>query len=275
MSAICLSATGVYGQLEPSSDQATRALVRQSIQNYENDWRAARMKWAYTQTDITQSDGAKEISVSEVAPLNGTPYERLIGKDGHPLTAVEQRKEDRKYERVRHQREKETAAEREARIRKYESEREFIREIPEAYNFKLLGEETVEGRPAWVIGMTPRPDYTPTTMRAGMLRYIQGKLWIDKEDVQWAKADAHVVDRISFGWILARIEPGTQFHVEQTRVENGIWMPRRITIAGAAHVMMLYTKPIDEELTYSGYRKEGSVSAEKLTGGASEPGAPN
>jgi len=73
-----------------------------------------------------------------------------------------------------------------------------------------------------------------------------------------------VIDSIGIGWILARIEPGTRFTVEQTRVENGLWMPRHITIAGAAHVMMLFPKPIKEELTYTGYRKDGSVSAGKL-----------
>jgi hypothetical protein len=40
-------------------------------------------------------------------------------------------------------------------------------------------------------------------------------------------------------------------------------MPRRITIAGGAHVMMVYNKHLNEELTYSGYRRDGSISAEK------------
>ena len=252
-----LTATVSYGQVD------AKEIVRQSIQNYQRDWREARTSWAYTQTDVTQTESAKQIEVSEVAPLAGTPYERLIRKDGHPLTPAEQRKEDRKYEHMSQQREKETAAEREARIRKYESERAFVKEIPDAYNFKTLGEEMVEGRSAWVITMMPRAEFTPSTPHAGMLRYIEGKLWIDKEDLQWAKAEAHVIDRISIGWIVARIEPGTRFGVEQTRVENGLWMPRRITIAGAAHVMMVYNKHLNEELTYSGYRRDGSVSADK------------
>ena len=246
-----------YGQVDP------REIVSQSIRNYERDWRAARTNWAYTQTDVTQSDGAQEVDVSEVIPLAGTPYERLVLKDGRPLTPAERRKEDRKYERVLAQREKETPSEREARIRKYENERAFVKDIPDAYNFKLLGEEVVDGRQVWVMEMTPRAGFTPSAPHGSMLGHIEGKLWIDKEDVQWAKAEAHVIDTIGIGWILARIVPGTRFTVEQTRVENGLWMPRHITIAGAAHVMMLFSKPIKEELTYTGYRKGGSVSAEK------------
>jgi hypothetical protein len=65
-----------------------------------------------------------------------------------------------------------------------------------------------------------------------MLEHIEGKLWIDKEGAQWAKAEARVVDTIGIGWILARIGAGTRFGVQQARVANGLWMPRRLTIAG-------------------------------------------
>jgi hypothetical protein len=237
--------------------------VRQSVQNYLRDWRAARNAWTYTQKDITEADGKREVEVAEIIPLDGTPYERLISKDGHPLSPEEQRKEQRKYERVLHQREKESPAERNERIRKYEHEREFVTDIPDAYDFKPAGEQVVEGRPAWVITMTPKPGFAPTKVHGALLEHIEGKLWIDKEDCQWAKAEAHVFDTFGIGWILARVERGTNFTVEQNRVANGLWMPRRITINGAAHVMLVHTKSINEELLYSGYRKEGSVSAEK------------
>jgi hypothetical protein len=253
----CISLTAAYAQVNP------KEIVRQSIQNYERDWRAARDKFTYTQKDVTESDGTREVEVSEVIPLNGTPYERLIGKGGNPLTPDEQRKEQHKYERALRQREKETPEEREARIRKYVNGRAFVKDIPEAYDFKLVGEEAVDGRPAWVITMTPRARFVPTTPHGALLEHIEGKLWIDKEEIQWAKAEAHVFDTISIGWIVARVQPGTRFTVEQTRVENGLWMPRHITICGDAHVMLVHTKKINEELTYSGYRKAGSVSAEK------------
>jgi hypothetical protein len=247
----------VYGQMNPAE------IVRQSIRNYDRAWRAAQKDWAYTQTDVTESDGKREVEVSEIAPLDGTPYERVLMKDGQPLTPAEQRKEDHKYQRTLRQRGKESPAEREARIRKYENERAFVIDVPDAYHFKLVGEEMVEGRPTWVIEMTPRQGFIPRTPHGAMLSHIEGKLWIDKADVQWAKAEAHVIDTIGIGWILARIEAGTRFSVEQTRVENGLWMPRRITINGAAHVLMVHTKSLNEELLYSGYRKEGSVSADR------------
>src|ERR1700749_714199 len=139
LSLVCVST--VWGQLEP------KEIVRKAIVNYGRDWREQR-KWAWTETDITASDDTKEVEVGEVAPLYGTPYERLIRKNGHPLPAEEQRREDRKYQRALKERENETPAERAARIRKYDESREFIADVPEAFNFKLTGEETIDGRPA-------------------------------------------------------------------------------------------------------------------------------
>ncbi|MDP9052834.1 MAG: hypothetical protein M3N93_00805 [Acidobacteriota bacterium] len=249
--------TAAYGQVSP------KEIVRQSIENYQRDWRASRDAWTYTQKDVTEADGTKVVEVSEIIPLEGTPYERLVSKNGHSLSPGDQRKEDKKYEHALRTREKESPQERAERIRKYEGQRSFVKDIPEAYDFRLVGEEAVESRPAWVITMTPRAGFVPSTPHGALLAHIEGKLWIDKEDLQWARAEAHVSDTISIGWILARVQPGTKFTVEQTRVEDNLWMPRRITICGAAHVMLVHNKVINEELVYSGYRKAGSVSADK------------
>jgi hypothetical protein len=247
---------GGVAQIDPHE------IVRQSIRNYERDWRAA-MSWGYTQTEVTTAEGTKEIEVSEIVPLEGTPYERVVMKDGRPLSPEEKRKEEHKFERAGRQRENESPAEREARIRKYETERAFVKEVPDAYNFKLVGEETIEGRPVWVIEMTPRPGFTPVSPHAAMLQHIEGKLWIDKEDVRWAKAEAHVIDTISIGWILARIGPGAHFTVEQTRVAPGLWMPKHITIQGVARVMMVHSKNLNQDLRFSGYHEVADAAAEK------------
>ncbi len=246
-----LLAPAAFGQIDPT------AIVRQSIQNYERDWREA-MTWEYQQTDVMRQGATKEINVAEVAPLGGTPYERLVMKDGQKLSPEQQKKEDRKYEKAQRQRDGETPQERLERIQKYEAERAFIKDIPNAYIYDLEGETSVNGRPAWIITLVPKPDFVPATPHAAMLSHIRGTLWIDKEDLQWAKAEADVIDTIEFGWIMARIGPGAHFSVEQTRVADGLWMPQKITIRGSARVLLVHTKVIDEELQFARYRKAGS-----------------
>jgi hypothetical protein len=220
------------------------------------------MNWGWTQTDVSMSDDKNETTVSEMAPLNGTPWERLITKDGHPLTADDARREKRKFEKAQEQRANESPSEHAARIRKYEDERAFIRDIPNAYDFNLLGKETVDGRPAWKIGITPRPGFVATTPHASMLKHFTGTLWIDVADLQWVKAEAQAIDTVSIGWFVARVSPGAHFTFEQTRVADGLWMPKRLTVQGLVRVMMVYGKTVNEDITYSGYHCDKQLEAE-------------
>lgn len=243
-----------WGQTDP------QAIVRQSISNTAQDWRASA-NWAWTQTDVATTPEKTVVTVSEIVPIAGTPYERVISKDGKKLSLEEQSRELRKYEKTVKQREAESPREREARMRKYNNERAFMAEIPDAYNFSLLGEDTIEGRAAWVLSMKPRPGFVPATPHGGMLEHIEGKLWIDKQDVQWIKAEGHAVDTVSIGWIVARLERGAQFNYEQQRVANGIWLAKRLTVEGLVRVMMVYGKSINEEVTCSGYHLEKQLQA--------------
>jgi hypothetical protein len=247
-------------------------LMRVSIENYDRAWREG-MRWRYTQHDVTSTEGGQDVEVSEVIPLEGTPYERVVSKNGQPLSPDEQRREDQKYEKARRQRLEESPRERQARIEKYEKERGFLKDIPNAYTFRLMGEESVDGRPAWVVTLTPRADFVPTTPHGDLLKHIQGKLWIDKQDLQWARAEAHVIDTISIGLILARIGPGAQISLDMDRISQGFWAPHEITINGAAKVLLVHTKNLNEKLTFADYREGtpssgGAVVAAKAPAGA-------
>ncbi len=156
--------------------------MKQSIDNYNHDWREA-MSWAYTQTEVSQADGKQQVDVSEIIPLEGTPYERLISRNGKPLDAAEQRREDHKYEKALKERIGESPRERAERIEKYEKARAFIDEVPNAYDFKLLGSEAVDGRPAWVVQLTPRAGYIPGFAACLHSSAHRGQVWIDKQDV--------------------------------------------------------------------------------------------
>lgn len=240
-----------------------RELVRQSVLNYEKAWRAG-MQWSYTQTDVNCVDGTKEVDVSQVVPLDGTPYQRLIGKNGHSLSPEEQRTEDGKYQKELRRRRSESSATRLARIEKYEKERAFLLEIPGAYDFRVAGEDLVGGRPAWVIHMTPHPGFEPTMTHGGMLKHIEGKLWIDKKEVQWSKAEADVIDNVTVGFILARIGPGAHITLDFSRISDKLWVPKEITIKGEARILLVHNKKLDEELSFSDYHLPAGSAGEQF-----------
>jgi hypothetical protein len=240
-----------------------KELIRESIENYQKAWRAG-MNWSYTQTDVTCVDGKSEVEVSSVIPLDGTHYERLIAKNGHALSPDEQRREDEKYDKELRRRRSESPAERQARIAKYEKERSFLADLPNAYDFKLAGEDLVNGRAAWIVTLAPRPGFEPTAPHAGLLRYIEGKLWIDKKDLMWARAEADVIDSVNIGLIIARIDPGAHITLDFTRMSEALWVPKNITIRGEAKILLVHSKNLNEELTFSDYTLRNPAAAAQV-----------
>ena len=60
----------------------------------------------------------------------------------------------RKDQELLRKRESETSQERTARLRADKESRAFIDEVVNAFNFRLLGEQVVEGRPAYILEAT-------------------------------------------------------------------------------------------------------------------------
>jgi hypothetical protein len=88
---------------------------------------------------------------------------KLIAKDDKPLSAKEAAKEDEKIQKIIDKRKDESEVNRKKRgekeLKDREEERAFVREVADAYNFKLVGAEGVAGRNAWVIEGEPRPGF--------------------------------------------------------------------------------------------------------------------
>jgi hypothetical protein len=60
----------------------------------------------------------------------------------------------------------------------------------------------------WVIAATPKTGHTPKRSDAKPLTKVKSELWVDKAEYQWVRLEAETIDTISFGWILARLNPG-------------------------------------------------------------------
>ena len=78
------------------------------------------------------------------------------------------------------------------------------------------------------------------------------KLWVD--DLGWIKVDGQVIQPFSMGLFLARVLRGSQIKMEQTRVDDGIWMPEHVEVRAAAKIFFVKSLVIDRVLTYSEYR---------------------
>ena len=116
-----------------------------------------------------------------------------------------------------------------------------------------MGQEVVNGRPAYVVQATPRPDYHAQGKYGSILSKVAGKLWIDRQDLGLIKVDGQVIQPFSIGLFLARVLRGSHITMEQARVEE-IWMPIHVEVRAAAQILFLKSLIFDRVLTYSEYR---------------------
>jgi hypothetical protein len=201
-----------------------------------------------------------ESETNEVMILGGRPYERLIARNDKPLSAKEAAKEQEKLDQevARHQN---LSAAEKARLEKRRAEnRKFLREIPEAFSFRLVGEENISGKPAWIITADPKPDFHPKDIRAKILSKMRGKIWVDKGEYQWVKVEAEVLDTISVGMALFRVAPGGSISFEQARVNDEVWLPAHIHVRADARVAYLKKMHAEVEVNYRDYKKFQSDS---------------
>jgi len=244
--------------------QDPREIVRKSVELDQANW--LRMKdytWIARETERHLDSGGQVKSQDsrawETVILSGEPHRRILERDGKPLSAEEQQKQQQKLDQAVARLERETPAQKERRLAAFAKERqkdrEFLLEIADLYDFRLDGEETVDGHNAWVISAAPRLDYQPKHKDARALLKIQGKLWIDKAEYQWVRLQAETTGTISYGIFLARLNPGAKLFFEQARVNDEVWLPKREVMSGSGRLGLLKKIALEQELTWNNYRK--------------------
>jgi hypothetical protein len=201
-----------------------------------------------------------ETETSEVLILGGRPYEKLVAKNDKPLSDKDARREQEKMDRELARRRNLTDAEK-AKLEKERGEqRKFMRQLPEAFTFRLEGEESISGKPAWIIDADPKPGFKPASAQARLLSKVRGKIWVDQSEYQWVKAEAEVLDTISLGLALFRLAPGGVIHFEQTRVNDEVWLPAHVLVRADARIAYVKKIRAEFEVDFKDYKKFQSDS---------------
>jgi len=249
--------------------QEPREIILRSLGSYERDLDARRNYTFIVRSEHRRLDGQGRVKsvnseTHEVLILYGASYRRLVARNDQPLSAEEEREEQRKLDKELERRKKAAAKDPRKLAREdertLEEHRRLMREIADAYDFTLVGEEPVAGHLAWVIDAVPRPGFRPRTDRGRILPAFRGRLWITKEDYRWAKVEAEAIRTVSFGWILARLQPGSQLAFEQQRLEDELWVPVAARLRILARLALVKKYDMEVEVTFSDYRKFQSDS---------------
>ncbi|HEY7405516.1 MAG TPA: hypothetical protein VIB39_18460 [Candidatus Angelobacter sp.] len=249
-------------KLPPTDDP--KEIVRRAVEVDHHNFEKVQ-KYTFTQHEVTKEldkhGNAKstEIKTYDLNFYFGEFYSRLVQKDDKPLSESDQKKEDEKLDKFLSKRRKESEEDREKRAAKDRKEREegraTFRDLLNAYDFRIVGEERIDGADTWVIEGTPRKDFKPTQPHADMFKKIKGRIWVEKKDYNWVKVEAEAFDTISFGLFLFRIHPGSRFTLENQHINNELWAIKRLYINGGARIALLKNAAIEQEDTFSNYKK--------------------
>jgi hypothetical protein len=82
---------------------------------------------------------------------------------------------------------------------------------------------------------------------------MQGELWVDVKTYQWVKVTARVIHPVSIEGFLAEVEPGTQFKLEKSPVDGGVWQVSHFSMKSQAKVLHLFSRASSEDDTYFDY----------------------
>jgi hypothetical protein len=234
-----------------------RHIIGQSVVATERSL-LARDRYTFVERDQDRrldSQGqlkSEKIDVTRMILVNGARFEQLVERNGQLPSAEEQKKLNQDFEKLKH----ETPQERSARLGKEQENRSFLRDVVEGFDFCLLGEEVLGGRPTYVFRVIPHPGYQARGKYGKMFSKVEGKLWIDKSDFGWIKVEGQVTQSFSLGLFVARVQRGSRIVLEQKNVGDAVWVPQRLEVRASARILFLKSLAVERILTYSDYRPQ-------------------
>ncbi|REJ77668.1 MAG: hypothetical protein DWQ47_14960 [Acidobacteria bacterium] len=196
-------------------------------------------------------DGELRIKDSETFQLSfykGYRIQRLIAKDGMPLSPNEQKKADEDAQDRVKDIEKIIAKEEERAVDQSsdgtpdrEGRQISIAEVLKASKLLNPRRERLKGRRVVVFDFEPDPDFDFDNAKS-FLKFFgktAGVMWIDEEDRQVARIEAVLFDSYKVaGGLLAKLRKGASFTLEQERVNDEIWLPTFADINLSVRVLL-------------------------------------
>jgi hypothetical protein len=258
--------------------------------------RVAEYSFKQTETDreISSKGELKKqtVKVYEVYPLlNREPVEKLISENGVPLSAERAAKEEKRVQEefLKAEREKDKdaadAAKRKAEREKKKAEREqktgqrnndedndpAISMFLRACDFVSPRLELFEGRESIVFDFRPRAGFKPKTREESLIAKLVGVVWIDPVDKQVMRLEARLAEGFKIaGGLVASLKPGAALVMEQTRMEQGVWLPRFAQINLSVKVLLFGGGDYNKTIEWSDYKHfSGDVKDYKIEAPAS------
>jgi len=236
-----------------------------------------------TDREINNRGEVKKETVKtfEVFPMaNRAPILKLISENGAPLSGERAAKEEKRVEDefLRAERDRDKNEQQEQRRRaerqrkkaargKAEEDDEFeISQFLRVCEFVSPRHERLRDRDAIVFDFRSRPGFKPSNRQEDLISKLVGVVWIDPADKQVMRLEARLAEGFKMaGGLLLSLRPGAALVMEQTRMEEGIWLPRLAQINLSVKVLLFAGGEVNKTIEWSDYKHyKGDVGGYKL-----------
>jgi outer membrane lipoprotein-sorting protein len=276
--------TGLTDNLfEPPSDAALNVveLMREVGRNQkEDDERVSQYTYTRKQTEREINDKGEvkkeTIKVYEVYPVaNAGEVEKLVSENGAPLAPERAAKEEKRVaeeiEKLEREREKRKEKKERERAEAAKRGRAQDEDDPGLSTFLLVCEfvsprrERFRDRDAIVFDFRARPGYKPHSSMEAIVSKLAGVVWIDPADKQIMRLEARLVEGYKVaGGLVASLRSGSAMTFEQTRLADGVWLPKFEQVNFSAKLFLFAGFRLDATREYSNYKRFATAGDEKL-----------
>jgi len=204
-----------------------------------------------------------EVNEYDVFWLNGVPVRKLVKKDGKDLTPDQARKEseriDKEAAKARERRDKQDARGKETDPQGHDEV--TVSRLLELGAFTNPRRVQLDGRDTIVVDYTGDPQARTRNTFENVIRDMAGTIWVDEADKTIARLQGHFVDNFKLGGgLLVSIQKGTNFQLDQKRVNGEVWLPARVEGHGAARAFLFFKFNGALTVLDSDYRKFKTTS---------------
>ncbi|HEY8184803.1 MAG TPA: hypothetical protein VIF64_01975 [Pyrinomonadaceae bacterium] len=232
------------------------------------------------------------VKVFEVFPVaNREPVMKLISENGTPLTgeraAKEQKRVEEEFLKAERDKEKdqqkvekkraERARKRAAKTKEGEEDDVDISQFLRIHEFVSPRRERFRERDAVVFDFRPHPGFKPSNRQEDLISKLVGVAWIDPVDKQVMRLEARLAEGFKMGGgLLVNLRPGAAFVMEQTRMIEGVWLPRMAQLNLSVKVLLFGGGDYNKTIEWSDYKHfSGDVSDYKLDAPKATPAEVN
>jgi hypothetical protein len=116
--------------------------------------------------------------------------------------------------------------------------------------------ERFRERDVVVFDFRARPDYKTKSREEAIVSKLAGVVWIDPQDKQIMRLEARLVEGYKVaGGLVASLRSGSAMTFEQTRLADGVWLPKFEQINASAKLFLFAGFRLDATREYSNYKR--------------------